>query len=39
MSNSVTFACTQLTGINKAGVLKKDADGYYEVVGRSTECV
>lgn len=32
MSNSVKFACTSLAGVNKAGILKKDADGYYEVV-------
>jgi hypothetical protein len=30
--NSVRFACTSLAGVNKAGVLKKDEQGYYEVV-------
>lgn len=30
--NSIKFACTSLAGVNKAGVLKKDAQGYYEVV-------
>lgn len=30
--NSIRFACTSLAGVNKAGTLKKDADGYYEVV-------
>ncbi len=30
--NSIRFACTSLAGVNKAGKLKKDADGYYEVV-------
>lgn len=30
--NSVRFACTSLAGVNKAGTLKKDAQGYYEVV-------
>lgn len=32
MSNSVRFACTSLAGVNKVGNLKKDADGYYQVV-------
>jgi Peptidase S80 family len=32
MSNSVKFACTALAGANKAGVLKRDANGYYEIV-------
>lgn len=30
--NSVRFACTSLAGVNKVGNLKKDANGYYEVV-------
>jgi hypothetical protein len=30
--NSIRFACTSLAGVNKAGTLKKDAEGYYEVV-------
>lgn len=30
--NSVRFACTSLAGVNKAGKLKKDEQGYYEVV-------
>lgn len=30
--NSVRFACTSLAGVNKAGTLKKDDQGYYEVV-------
>lgn len=30
--NSIRFACTSLAGVNKVGKLKKDADGYYEVV-------
>jgi hypothetical protein len=30
--NSIRFACTSLAGVNKAGTLKKDQDGYYEVV-------
>jgi outer membrane protein assembly factor BamD len=30
--NSVRFACTSLVGTNKTGMLRKDADGYYEVV-------
>jgi hypothetical protein len=30
--NSVKFSCTSLAGVNKAGVLKKDKDGYYELV-------
>lgn len=32
MSNSVRFACTSLAGVNKVGNLKKDGQGYYEVV-------
>lgn len=32
MSQSATYSCTALMGTNKAGVLKPDADGYYEVV-------
>ena len=32
MSNSVRFACTSLAGTNKVGNLKKDENGYYEVV-------
>lgn len=32
MSNSIRFACTSLAGVNKAGLLKKDDKGYYEVV-------
>lgn len=30
--NSIRFACTSLLGTNKVGELKKDADGYYEMV-------
>jgi len=30
--NSVRFACTSLAGVNKTGELKKDKDGYYEIV-------
>lgn len=30
--SSITFGCTALMGVNKVGVLKPDADGYYEVV-------
>lgn len=30
--NSIRFACTSLAGVNKAGLLKKDDQGYYEVV-------
>lgn len=30
--NSVKFACTSLAGVNKTGQLKKDKDGYYEIV-------
>lgn len=30
--NSIRFACTSLAGVNKAGTLKKDEQGYYEVV-------
>ena len=30
--NSVKFACTSLAGVNKTGTLKKDKDGYYELV-------
>jgi len=30
--NSIRFACTSLAGVNKAGTLKKDGQGYYEVV-------
>lgn len=32
MSNSVIFACTSLTGVNKVGNLKKTPEGYYEMV-------
>ena len=32
MGNSVTFACTSLVGANKVGNLKKDENGYYEMV-------
>lgn len=32
MANSVTYTCTALAGVNKAGKLPRDADGYYEVV-------
>ena len=32
MSNAIKFACTSLAGSNKVGVLKKDNDGYYELV-------
>lgn len=30
--NSVTFCCTALSGINKAGILKKNENGYYPMV-------
>lgn len=30
--NAVRFGCTALQGTNKAGILKADADGYYEMV-------
>lgn len=30
--NSVRFACTSLAGVNKVGSLKKDDNGYYEIV-------
>lgn len=30
--NSVRFACTSLAGSNKVGNLKKDANGYFEVI-------
>lgn len=30
--NSIRFACTSLAGVNKVGNLKKDDQGYYEVV-------
>lgn len=32
MSDSVVFNCTALMGTNKAGVLKPDKNGYYQVV-------
>lgn len=32
MGSSVRFACTALSGTNKAGILKKDDRGYYEMV-------
>lgn len=32
MSN-ITFSCQKLQGVNKAGILKPDSDGYYTVVG------
>jgi len=32
MSNSVRFSCTSLAGSNKVGNLKRDANGYYEMV-------
>lgn len=32
MSNLIRFACTALAASNKTGVLKKDEDGYYELV-------
>lgn len=32
MANSIRFACTALAGVNKVGTLKRDANGYYEVV-------
>ena len=32
MSQRATYSCTALMGTNKTGVLKPDADGYYEVV-------
>lgn len=32
MRNSVRFSCTSLAGVNKVGNLKKDENGYYEVV-------
>jgi len=31
MSQSVRFGCTALAGVNKAGVLKKDDQGYYTI--------
>lgn len=30
--NSVVFACTSLTGVNKVGTLKQDENGYYPMV-------
>ena len=30
--NSIKFTCTSLAGSNRVGTLKKDAQGYYEVV-------
>jgi hypothetical protein len=30
--NSVVFACTSLTGVNKVGTLKKTPEGYYPMV-------
>lgn len=30
-AQAVRFGCTALAGVNKAGVLKKDAEGYYTV--------
>lgn len=32
MNNSIRFACTSLIGQNKVGNLKKDENGYYEVI-------
>lgn len=32
MFNAVKFNCTSLSGVNKVGNLKKDANGYYEMV-------
>lgn len=32
MSNSIKFACTSLAGTNKVGNLKKDENGYWELV-------
>jgi hypothetical protein len=32
MNQSATYSCTALMGTNKVGVLKPDADGYYEVI-------
>lgn len=32
MSNQIRFACTALAASNKVGVLKKDDQGYYELV-------
>lgn len=32
MANAVKFVCTSLAGTNKVGNLKKDKDGYYEMV-------
>lgn len=32
MTNSIVFNCTALVGSNKAGVLKPDKNGYYDVV-------
>lgn len=32
MSNSVRFSCTSLAGSNKVGNLKRDENGYYEMV-------
>lgn len=31
LPTSATYACTALLGVNKTGVLKPDADGYYEI--------
>ena len=30
--NSVRYGCTSLLGVNKAGELKQDANGYYEMI-------
>jgi hypothetical protein len=32
MGNTVRFGCTALVGTNKAGTLKPDANGYYDIV-------
>lgn len=32
MQEKITYSCTALSGTNKKGILKPDADGYYEVV-------
>ena len=30
--NSVRYGCTSLLGVNKAGELKQDDNGYYEMI-------
>lgn len=32
MDNSIKFTCTKLEGTGKKGILKPDADGYYELI-------